>query len=164
MNSNSKLSHSFSPLIYKDAEILILGSLPGKKSIELKEYYGHPRNRIWKILSTITDSDLPNDYDSKKTFLQKNKIGLWDVASSAERKGSLDSNIKKEIPNDVDSLLREFPSIKVIGFNGKKSESMYNKFFILNKSIKYVSLPSSSPANMAISFNDICNRWSEMFK
>ena len=164
MNSNSKLSHSFSPLIYKDAEILILGSLPGKKSIELKEYYGHPCNRMWKILSTITDSSLPTDYDSKKTFLQKNKIGLWDVASSAERKGSLDSNIKKEIPNDVDSLLQDFPSIKVIGFNGKKSKSMYSKFFILNESIKYVSLPSSSPANMAVSFNDICNRWSEMFK
>ncbi len=164
MDSNSNRSHSFLPLIYEDAEILILGSLPGKKSIELKEYYGHPRNRIWKILSTITDSDLPTDYDSKKTFLQKNKIGLWDVASSAERKGSLDSNIKREIPNDVDSLLQEFPSIKVIGFNGKKSESMYNKFFILKEPIEYVYLPSSSPANMAISFNDICIRWSEMFK
>ena len=164
LNFNSHRSHSFPPLIYDDVEILILGSLPGKKSIELKEYYGHPRNRMWKILSTITYSDLPTDYDSKKTFLQKNKIGLWDVASSAERKGSLDSNIKKETPNDVDSLLQDFLSIKVIGFNGKKSENMYSKFFILNESIKYVSLPSSSPANMAISFNDICNRWSEMFK
>ena len=164
MNSNPNLSHSFPPLIYENAEILILGSLPGKKSIELKEYYGHPRNRMWKILCAITNCDLSIDYESKKVFLKKNKIGLWDVASSAERKGSLDSNIKKEIPNDVDSLLLDFPSIKVIGFNGKKSESMYNKFFKLNKSIKYVSLPSSSPANMAISFEDICQRWIELFK
>ena len=164
MNSNPNLSHSFPPFIYEGVEILILGSLPGKKSIELKEYYGHPRNRMWKILCAITNSDLPNDYGSKKVFLQKNKIGLWDVASSAERKGSLDSNIKKEIPNDVDSLLLNFSSIKVIGFNGKKSENMYNKFFKLNKSIKYVSLPSSSPANMAISFEDICLRWIELFK
>ena len=164
MNFNSHLSHSFPPLIYKDAEILILGSLPGKKSIELKEYYGHPRNRMWKILCAITNCDLPTDYDFKKIFLQKNKIGLWDVASSAERKGSLDSNIKKETPNHVDRLLLDFPSIKVIGFNGKKSESMYNKFFKLNKSIKYVSLPSSSPANMAISFEDICLRWKVLLK
>ena len=71
---------------------------------------------------------------------------------------------KKEIPNDLDSLLLNFPSIKVIGFNGKKSESMYKKFFQLNKYIKYVSLPSSSPANMAISFEDICLRWVELFK
>ena len=164
MNSNSNLSHSFSPLIYRDVEILILGSLPGKKSLELKEYYGHPRNRMWKILCAITNCDLPTDYGSKKIFCQKNKIGLWDVAFSAERKGSLDSNIKKEIPNDLDSLLLDFPSIKVIGFNGKKSESMYKKFFELNKSIKYVSLPSSSPANMAISFEDICLKWIELFK
>ena len=164
MNSNSNLSYSFSPLIHKDVEILILGSLPGKKSLELKEYYGHPRNRMWKILCAITNCDIPTDYGSKKIFLQKNKIGLWDVALSAERKGSLDSNIKKEIPNDLDSLLLEFPSIKVIGFNGKKSESMYKKFFELNKSIKYVSLPSSSPANMAISFEDICLKWIELFK
>ena len=164
MNTNLNLSHSFPPLIYEGVEILILGSLPGKKSIELKEYYGHPRNRMWKILCAITNCDLPTDYDLKKTFLQKNKIGLWDVASSAEREGSLDSNIKKETPNDVDSLLTGFPSIKVIGFNGKKSESMYNKFFKLNKYIKYVSLPSSSPANMAISFEDICLRWVELFK
>ena len=164
MNLNSNLSHSLSPLIYKDVEILILGSLPGKKSIELKEYYGHPRNRMWKILCAITNCDLPTDYGSKKIFLQKNKIGLWDVASSAERKGSLDSNIKKEIPNDVDKLLIDFPSIKVIGFNGKKSEIMFNKFFELNQTIKYVPLPSSSPANMAISFEDICLRWKELFK
>ena len=63
----------------------------------------------------------------------------------------------------MDSLLQDFPSIKVIGFNGKKSESMYNKFFIFNESIKYVSLPSSSPANMAISFENICLRWIELF-
>ena len=94
MNFTPHRSHSFPPLICEDAEILILGSLPGKKSIELKEYYGHPRNRMWKILCAITNCDLPTDYGSKKIFLQKNKIGLWDVASSAERKGSLDSNIK----------------------------------------------------------------------
>ena len=164
MNSNLNLSHSFPPLIYESVKILILGSLPGKKSIELKEYYGHPRNRMWKILCAINNCELPTDYESKKTFLKKNKIGLWDVASSAERRGSLDSNIKKEIPNDVESLLLDFSSIKVIGFNGKKSESMYNKFFKLNKSIKYVSLPSSSPANMAISFENICIRWIELFK
>ena len=101
---------------------------------------------------------------TKKLLLKKYKIGLWDVARSAERKGSLDSNIKREIPNDIQSLLIDFPSIKVIGFNGKKSESMFNKFFKPKPQIKYVSLPSSSPANMAISFEDICSRWSELLK
>ena len=161
---NSDFSKSFEPVIFNDTEILVLGSLPGKKSIELNQYYGHPRNRMWNILSKIINYEISTDYASKKLFLKKHKIGLWDVAHSAERKGSLDSNIKREIPNDIQSLLIDFPSIKVIGFNGKKSESMFKKFFKPISSIKHVSLPSSSPANMAISFEDICSRWSELLK
>jgi len=164
LNKNSDYSKSFEPIISNDTEILLLGSLPGKKSIELNQYYGHPRNRMWNILSKIINSEISTDYASKKLFLKKHKIGLWDVAHSAERKGSLDSNIKKEIPNDIQSLLIDYPSIKVIGFNGKKSETMFYKFFKPKPHIKYVSLPSSSPANMAISFKDICIKWSELLK
>ena len=161
---NSDFSKSFEPVIFNDTEILVLGSLPGKKSIELNQYYGHPRNRMWNILSKIINSEISTNYASKKIFLKKYKIGLWDVAHSAERKGSLDSNIKKEIPNNIQLLLTDYPSVKVIGFNGKKSETMFYKFFKPLPHIKYVSLPSSSPANMAISFKDICIKWSELLK
>ena len=156
-------SKSFSPIICSDTTILILGSLPGKKSLELKQYYGHARNRIWKILSHLTGSDIPITYQQKKELLHKNKIGLWDVALSARRKGSLDSNIKDESPNDIEKLLDNYSSIKVIGFNGKKSEKMFYKYFIEKPEFKYVPLPSTSPANMAISFEDICARWSQLF-
>ena len=156
-------SKSFSPIIYNDTKILILGSLPGKKSLELKQYYGHARNRIWKILSHLTGSDIPIAYQQKVELLNKNKIGLWDVAHSARREGSLDSNIKDESPNDIEKLLDNYSSIKVIGFNGKKSEKMFYKYFYEKPNIKYLYLPSTSPANMAISFEDICNRWSELF-
>ena len=156
-------SKSFSPIIYSDTKILIFGSLPGKKSLELQQYYGHARNRIWKILSHLTGSDIPVTYQQKKELLYKNKIGLWDVAHSAHREGSLDSNIKDETPNDIEGLINNYGSIKVIGFNGKKSEKMFYKYFTENLEIKYVPLPSTSPANMAISFEDICARWSQLF-
>ena len=156
-------SKSFSPIIYSDTKILILGSHPGKKSLELKQYYGHARNRIWKILSHLTGNDIPITYQQKKELLCKNKIGLWDVAHSAHREGSLDSNIKDESPNDIEGLIKNYDSIKVIGFNGKKSEKMFYKYFTENLEIKYVPLPSTSPANMAISFEDICARWSQLF-
>ena len=156
-------SKSFSPIIYSDTKILILGSLPGKKSLELQQYYGHARNRIWKILSHLTAGDIPSSYQQKKELLCKNKIGLWDVAHSAHREGSLDSNIKDETPNDIEGLIDNYGSIKVIGFNGKKSEKMFYKYFAEKPEIKYVPLPSTSPANMAISFEDICVRWSELF-
>lgn len=156
-------SKSFSPIIYSDTKILIFGSLPGKKSLELQQYYGHARNRIWKILSHLTGSDIPVTYQQKKELLYKNKIGLWDVAHSAHREGSLDSNIKDESPNDIERLIKNYDSIKVIGFNGKKSEKMFYKYFTEKPEIKYVPLPSTSPANMVISFEDICARWSQMF-
>jgi len=156
-------SKSFSPIIYSDTKILIFGSLPGKKSLEIQQYYGHARNRIWKILSHLTGSDVPVTYQQKKELLYKNKIGLWDVAHSAHREGSLDSNIKDESPNDIESLLDNYSSIKVIGFNGKKSEKMFYKYFTEKTDIKYVPLPSTSPANMVISFEDICARWSQLF-
>ena len=154
---------SFEPLVRDDIEILVLGTLPGKKSLELGQYYGHSRNRIWKILSTITGDDLPTNYEEKKQILFDNKIGLWDVAQSANRKGSLDVNIKDEIPNNIDQLILICGSIRVIGFNGKKAEKLFYKYFSKKYGIKYISLPSTSPANMAISFEDICDRWSELF-
>ena len=162
MASNIR-SNSFAPVIYSDTKILILGSLPGKKSLELEQYYGHTRNRIWKILSHLTGDDIPITYEQKKYLLCNNKIGLWDVAHSAHREGSLDSNIKDETPNDIEWLLNNYGSIKVIGFNGKKSEKMFYKYFAEKPEIKYVPLPSTSPANMTISFEDICVRWSELF-
>tara|TARA_B110000438_G_scaffold74485_1_gene74587 strand:+ start:1127 stop:1612 length:486 start_codon:yes stop_codon:yes gene_type:complete len=154
---------SFAPIIYSDTKILIMGSLPGKKSLELNQYYGHARNRIWNILSYLTADDIPVNYEDKLNLLRRNKIGLWDVAHSAHRKGSLDSNIKNEAPNDIESLIDKYISIKVIGFNGKKSEQMFYKYFTEKEEINYVPLPSTSPANMAISFEDICTRWSDLF-
>ena len=156
-------SKSFLPIIDKETKILILGSLPGKKSLELREYYGHPRNRLWKILAHITNNEIPQNYERKKEFLFKYNIGLWDVAHSAYREGSLDSNIKKERANDIEDLLESYETIKVIGFNWKMSEKMFFKYFTEKLRIKYVPLPSTSPANMAISFDDICARWSQLF-
>ena len=163
MNIEQKYE-SFKPLINEDTEILILGSLPSVKSLKFKEYYGHPRNRIWKILAYLMDSEIPDTYQNKKFFLRDNRIGLWDVVKNANRKGSLDSNIKNETPNEINDILEKFKSIKVIGFNGKKSEQLYNKYFDLSSNINYVPLPSSSPANMSFNFEQICKKWSNLFR
>ena len=158
-----QITRSFDPIVYSNTKILVLGSLPGKKSLELREYYGHPRNRLWKILAHITNNEIPQDYERKKEFLFKYNIGLWDVANSAYRYGSLDSNIKKERPNDIENLLESHESIRVIGFNGKKAEKMFYKFFKEKTHRRYVPLPSTSPANLAINFEEMCRRWSDLF-
>lgn len=153
---------SFDPISNSDTTILILGTMPGDKSLELGEYYGHPRNRFWKIISTITDNNLPLTYSDKKTLLLKTKIGIWDVAHKANRKGSLDSAIEDEEPNDLDSFIARHKNLKVIGFNGTKSQALFDKYFDRKKDIKYISLPSTSPANTGIDFDNICKQWRQL--
>ncbi len=153
---------SFPPISNENTRILILGSLPGDKSLELGEYYGHPRNRFWKILSTITNKELPATYAEKKELLLKSGIGVWDVAHKATRNGSLDSAIKDEEPNDLDSFVAKHKNLQVIGFNGKKAELLFNKFFKRQDGLRYVSLPSSSPANAVINFENICTCWKQL--
>jgi len=41
---------SFAPIVDNESEILILGSVPGVRSLEMKEYYAHPQNVFWKII------------------------------------------------------------------------------------------------------------------
>jgi hypoxanthine-DNA glycosylase len=150
---------SFEPISNDNTTIIILGTLPGDKSIELGEYYGHSRNRFWKIISTITENDLPITYSDKKKLLIKTKIGIWDVAYKANRKGSLDNAIVEEDPNDLDGFIDTHKNLKIIGFNGKKAEAIFNKYFDRRSGIKYITLPSTSPANTSIDKDNICNQW-----
>ena len=162
---NSISTHSkasFDPISNGDITILILGTIPGDKSLELGEYYGHSRNKFWKIISTITNNDLPLTYFDKKTLLLKSKIGIWDVAHKANRKGSLDSAIENEEPNDLEGFITKHKNLKVIGFNGTKSQVLFDKYFDRKSGIKYITLPSTSPANTGIDFENICKLWQQI--
>lgn len=153
---------SFDPISNADTTILILGTMPGDKSLELGEYYGHSRNRFWKTISTITNNDLPLTYADKKALLLKTKIGIWDVAHKANRKGSLDSAIENEEPNDLGNFITRHKDLKIIGFNGTKSQALHDKYFDRKAGIKYISLPSTSPANTGIDFDNICKVWRQI--
>ena len=160
--SSTNTKTSFAPISNSDTTILILGTIPGDKSLELGEYYGHSRNKFWKIISTITDNDLPLTYSDKKALLYKAKIGIWDVAHKANRKGSLDSAIENEEPNDLYSFIARHKNLKVIGFNGTKSQALFDKYFDRKSGLKYISLPSTSPANTGIDFDNICKQWRQI--
>ena len=159
---SSNIKKSFDPISDSETMILILGTIPGDKSLELQEYYGNTRNRFWKIISTITNNELPINYSDKKKLLLKTKIGVWDVAHKAERKGSLDSAIKNEEPTDLKDFIARHKNLKVIGFNGTKSEALFNKYFDREKHIKYILLPSTSQANTGIDFENICKTWQKI--
>lgn len=157
-----ELKTSFAPIADINIKILILGTLPGEKSLEMQLYYAHPRNRFWRVIAEITSSKLPNDYSEKLELLQQNKIGVWDVVQSAKRIGSLDTNILEEVPNDLDNFIENHPNLKVIAFNGSKSNKLFDKYFTRKPELKYLSLPSTSPANATFTFERLCEKWREI--
>lgn len=152
---------SFNPIIPTQPQILILGSLPGDLSIAVNQYYGHPRNRFWKVLFDIYNVEHQIDYSARINFALMHQIAIWDVAHSAFRKGSMDVDIKDVVPNAIDDLLDNYPSIQKVIFNGKKAEQLFKQFFEQRNSIQYFSLPSTSPANASYSYEKLYSIWSE---
>lgn len=153
---------SFSPSVNNKSKILILGSMPGVKSLTEQQYYAHPQNRFWKLMALICNNkDLPNkDYQEKLNILLEHGIALWDVIKSCDRAGSLDTDIKNEVPNDIERLLTKYPNIKKIFLNGNKSYTAFKKYFpnILSKYNCY-KMPSTSPANARYRLDDLYEVW-----
>ena len=53
MKEYQNISHGFGPVYNRESRILILGSFPSVKSREQAFFYGHPRNRFWKVLAAV---------------------------------------------------------------------------------------------------------------
>lgn len=149
---------SFPPIIDRSSRILILGSIPGVKSLEKKQYYAHPQNKFWKIIFELLEEDFTNDYSKKIEVIKKHHIGLWDVIDSCERKGSLDSEIRNEEANRIEELLENYPNIKAIFCNGGKSFKNLQKILGKNYKIPVFLLPSTSPLH-TISFETKLEEW-----
>jgi hypoxanthine-DNA glycosylase len=171
LSSLNQNTTSFLPIASNDTKILILGSIPGKISISDNEYYAHPRNLFWHMvdINLNISKDLP--YQTRITELVKSKIALWDVFYSCNREGSLDSNIKDPKLNDLNSFLAQHRELKKICFNGKMAKASFDQFlkkeaqpFVLNLKIKYLTLPSTSPANASISYQAKKEAWESAFK
>lgn len=152
---------SFPPIIDDNSKILILGSIPGVKSLEKQQYYGHPQNKFWKIIFELFHKEFTEDYDDRIAVLKKNNIALWDVIDSCERKGSLDSEIKNEEANQIEELLESYPNIKAVFCNGGKSYKNLQKLLGKNFRIPIYLLPSTSPLH-TISFERKFEEWNKV--
>ena len=133
--------------------------MPGTKSLELNQYYGHNQNNFWKFLFSIFNEEFTNDYEKRKALLQKQNIALWDVLQNCDRVGSLDSAIKNEIANDFETFLEEHSNIKTILFNGQKAAAFFKKYVPLNQRYQFITLPSTSPANAGIPYQSKLEQW-----
>lgn len=150
---------SFPPIIKKDSKILILGSIPGVKSLEMQQYYAHPQNKFWKIIFELFNEKFTKDYDERIKILEKHHIALWDVIDTCERIGSLDSEIRNEEANKIEELLQNFPNIKAIFCNGQKSHKNLQKILGKKFRLPIIVLPSTSPAYAGLSYFDKLKLW-----
>lgn len=141
----SQPKESLSPLIDNNAEILILGTMPGETSLQKGEYYASSNNSFWKIIDALFNEKKGfRDYKEKEICLKKHCIALWDVLSCCNREGSSDVSITNEKVNDIEGLLKKYPRISKIVYNGKKASSYCE---IDPKRIKTVVAESTSNAN-----------------
>lgn len=127
----------------------MLGSLPGDASLAAGRYYAHPTNQFWTLLGGAIGEDLQTlDYEARLARLTERRIGLWDVIASATRNGSLDQAIREAEHNRIEHLLRDFPDVRAIAFNGSTAASIGRKLIGDPLSgITLIDLPSSSAAN-----------------
>lgn len=152
---------SFKYFVDENTKILVIGTMPGKESLEKKQYYANERNTFWKLISIVfNDNHSFLSYSDKLNCLKKYHVGLWDNLHYCERKGSLDSNIKNEFPNDFETLLKKYPKIEYLLFNGNSSHNFFKKYHPnLLEEYKYFVLPSTSPANATMVFEDKLKIW-----
>lgn len=132
--------------------------MPGAKSLEMNQYYAFPQNQFWKIMFHLFDAEFSDDYGTRINFIKQNKIALWDVIESCERKGSLDTEIKAEIDNDIPQLIENHSNIKMIFCNGQKSYKNLLKILGKNFKIPILVLPSTSPLH-TVRFEEKLESW-----
>ena len=153
------------PIAQPDARVFVLGSLPGDASLAARRYYAHPTNQFWRLLGSAIGEDLQAlSYDERLARLAQRCIGLWDVIASASRSGSLDQAIRAADHNQIEHLLRAFPNLRAIAFNGSTAAAAGRKLIgDAPPHIALIDLPSSSAANTR-PFADKRGAWSVLGK
>jgi len=151
---------SFKPIFDQNSRILILGTMPGIKSLEKQQYYGHERNAFWPVIFNLLNSEISTNYENKIKLLIDNKIALWDTLQFCTRQGSLDSNIQDEKPNDINGFISKIKDLKAIFFNGQSAEKYYKKYHSRIENILYFTMPSTSQANARMRTHEKLAKWS----
>jgi hypoxanthine-DNA glycosylase len=140
------VKRSFLPVVDAATRVLLLGSLPGERSLAEQRYYAHPQNQFWHLVSGVIGRDLVAlEYDARLKALRDAHIGLWDVVASARREGSTDAAIRDHVGNDLVGLVRALPGLRAIGFNGATSFRHGSKQLAGMEGVALIALPSSSP-------------------
>ena len=150
--------HGFAPVWDERARVLVLGTLPSVKSREQNFYYGHPRNRFWKLLALLFGASEPQSVEEKKALLLENGVALWDVVRECDIRRSADGSIRNAAANDLRPIL-DGADIRAIYANGTKAKELYDRLILPVTGREARALPSTSPANAACSLEALAEAW-----
>ncbi|HNX26291.1 MAG TPA: DNA-deoxyinosine glycosylase [Phycisphaerae bacterium] len=160
---------AFKPVAAPDARVLVLGCMPGVKSLEMGQYYAHPHNAFWPICEKLFAASPQLPYKMRCDRLIAAGIALWDVLHSCRRKGSLDSNIEPDSmqPNDFAAFFRKHRKIRAIFFNGTTPQKIFTKQILPTLNSQAAALPmtrliSTSPACAAWNFEQKLENWRQI--
>jgi hypoxanthine-DNA glycosylase len=149
------------------ARVLVLGSLPGPVSLRERQYYAQPRNAFWRIMGMLFGASPERSYEDRLEILRRHHVALWDVCASAHRPGALDASIRRAsvVPNDFAEFFAAHPELRLICFNGRVAAELYRRRVLPGLAedlsrLRYETLPSTSPALAAMSFEHKLERWS----
>ena len=153
---------SFPPVVAPDTRVLVLGSLPGERSLVAQRYYAHPRNRFRQLIGGVIGVALePLDYEARLAALLAAGVGLWDTVASAHRTGSLDAAIREAAHNPLAELARSLPELRAVGFNGGASARI-GMPQLAGSGLALIALPSSSPAYAAMPLAEKQKLWNAL--
>jgi hypoxanthine-DNA glycosylase len=162
-------SRGFEPIATAAARVLVLGSLPGRVSLERREYYAQPRNAFWRIMGELFGAGPEHGSPLRIRRLQESRIAVWDVCASAQRAGSLDSSIVRAsvVVNDFEDFFAAHPHVALIAFNGATAQHLYERMVLPRlpsrwSGITRLRLPSTSPAHAGMSHSRKLEHWSAL--
>lgn len=156
---------AFAPVVAPSTRVLVLGSLPGEASLAAGRYYAHPRNQFWTLVGGVIGRDLaPLEYPERLSALAEAGIGLWDTIASAHRRGSLDAAIRGVEAAPLCELVAALPALRAVAFNGATSARIGRRLLPADAEPVLVDLPSSSPANAAMTLLQKQERWNLLRK
>lgn len=159
----------FPPVVGRNPKILILGSMPGRASLDARQYYAQPRNAFWKIMGELFDASPNLGYSARLDNLKRRRVALWDVLASCVRPGSLDAAIRADsvVVNDFARLFQEHRTIRRVYFNGGKAAELYRRHVLdsvqlVAPYLSHARLPSTSPAHAAMPYDEKLRQWSTL--
>ena len=159
--TRTRVTHEFPALYDRESQVLMLGSIPSPKSREMAFYYGHPQNRFWKVMAAVLGEDIPETIPQKKAMLKKHHIALWDVLDSCTIVGASDTSIEDPVVNNIGELVKK-SKVSRIFCTGATAYNLYKKFCANDVGIEAIKLPSTSPANCAVSLEKLVEAYKEI--